>query len=391
MEQLLEKVKVQVDRSSVNLPEDRKTLQEFGKIWKVVYEKLKRSPDQVQKYRNLVKRVANSATTGMIDKLAGQYSFMGKLFNVEVDKNKWSEYSPTPWRIAFAGNIGENIVNEINEARPSMQSVIGKATTTTGLTKQGLPKGWKETDLHFYTHTRTKSKIWADKKEVKARIGFGEWKVIDKTKNPSDTNKLARNLIKTKYQKGLPKDMFGESYMNESLITELPHAEYNKEGIEAIDFRIEKLPISQDQKKELVKAFRSGKGIIGFMPKSGKLLKFTQDNIKVLKKADKKDKMLPKDWQKYAVIIRDWRIDMSDKEQLKEIIREVVREILMEKWKDGVDVKSTGEHADKTIAQLKKEIEALKGKPGNKEKMGELLFALRAKQGWKKGKGATGL
>ena len=105
MEQLLEKVKVQVDRSSVNLPEDRKTLQEFGKIWKVVYEKLKRSPDQVQKYRDLVKRVANSATTGMIDKLAGQYSFMGKLFNVEVDKNKWSEYSPTPWRIAFAGNI----------------------------------------------------------------------------------------------------------------------------------------------------------------------------------------------------------------------------------------------------------------------------------------------
>ena len=95
--------------------------------------------------------------------------------------------------------------------------------------------------------------------------------------------------------------------------------------------------------------------------------------------------------EKYAVIIRDWRIDMSDKEQLKEIIREVVREILMEKWKDGVDVKSTGEHADKTIAQLKKEIEALKGKPGNKEKMGELLFALRAKQGWKKGKGATGL
>ena len=36
--ELLEKVKVQVDRNTVNLPEDRKTLQEFGKIWKKVYE-----------------------------------------------------------------------------------------------------------------------------------------------------------------------------------------------------------------------------------------------------------------------------------------------------------------------------------------------------------------
>ena len=57
---------------------------------------------------------------------------------------------------------------------------------------------------------------------------------------------------------------------------------------------------------------------------------------------------------------------------------------LEEKWAKDVDVKSTGQHAGKSIEQLKKEINALKGKPGNKEKMGELLFALRAKQGWKK-------
>jgi len=57
---------------------------------------------------------------------------------------------------------------------------------------------------------------------------------------------------------------------------------------------------------------------------------------------------------------------------------------LMEKWSKDVDVKSTGENAGKTEEELKKEIEALKGKPGNKEKMGKLLFALRAKQGWKK-------
>ena len=41
-------------------------------------------------------------------------------------------------------------------------------------------------------------------------------------------------------------------------------------------------------------------------------------------------------------------------------------------------------NAGKTIAQLKGEIKALRGKPGNKEKMGKLLFALRAKEGWKK-------
>jgi hypothetical protein len=57
---------------------------------------------------------------------------------------------------------------------------------------------------------------------------------------------------------------------------------------------------------------------------------------------------------------------------------------LEEKWAKEVDVKSTGENAGKSVAQLKAEIEALKGKPGNKEKMGKLLFALRAKQHWKK-------
>ena len=155
MDNLLEKVKVQVDRGTVNLPEDRKTLQEFGKIWAKVYDALKISPDTASKYKNIIKRVANSATTGMIDKLAGRFSFMGKLFDVEVDKSKWSEFAPTPWKIGFVGNIGENIVNE-------------------------------------------------------------------------------------------------------SLICELPHGDYNGKGIEGIDFRIERMPLSQDQKNDLVKNFRNG-------------------------------------------------------------------------------------------------------------------------------------
>lgn len=74
-----------------------------------------------------------------------------------------------------------------------------------------------------------------------------------------------------------------------------------------------------------------------------------------------------------------------------EKIYEAYKRSILEKWKGDVEIEKTGEHAGKSVKQLKKEIEALKGKPGNKEKMGELLFALRSKTGWKKGKGAAGL
>jgi len=42
--------------------------------------------------------------------------------------------------------------------------------------------------------------------------------------------------------------------------------------------------------------------------------------------------------------------------------------------------KSTGEHADKTITQIKKEIEALKDKKSFSQQLSELMFALRAKK-----------
>ena len=74
-----------------------------------------------------------------------------------------------------------------------------------------------------------------------------------------------------------------------------------------------------------------------------------------------------------------------------EKLSKIVRDIVSEEWDKDVEIKSTGEHADKTITQIKKEMEALKGKkPFNREQFSELMFALRAKQGWKKGKGATG-
>lgn len=72
-------------------------------------------------------------------------------------------------------------------------------------------------------------------------------------------------------------------------------------------------------------------------------------------------------------------------------LKSLISDILVEEWDKDVEIKSTGTHADKTIAQIKKEMESLKGKkPFNREKFSELMFALRAKQGWKKGKGATG-
>ena len=77
--------------------------------------------------------------------------------------------------------------------------------------------------------------------------------------------------------------------------------------------------------------------------------------------------------------------------KVQEWINSDEAEMLAEKWAKKVAIQHTGEHAGKSEAELKQEIAALRGKPGNKEKMGELLFALRAKQGWKKGEGATGL
>ena len=72
-------------------------------------------------------------------------------------------------------------------------------------------------------------------------------------------------------------------------------------------------------------------------------------------------------------------------------IIEKIDRLLNEKWVPPVEVEKTGEHAGKSIAQLKKEIEALEGKkPFNRPLWSELMFALRAKQGWKKTTGTAG-
>lgn len=63
---------------------------------------------------------------------------------------------------------------------------------------------------------------------------------------------------------------------------------------------------------------------------------------------------------------------------------------LNEKWGKKVKIRHTGEHSEKSVADIKKQMASLKGKkPFDREKYSELLFALRAKGGWKRGEGAT--
>jgi len=62
---------------------------------------------------------------------------------------------------------------------------------------------------------------------------------------------------------------------------------------------------------------------------------------------------------------------------------------VLEKWGKDVHVKATGQYSGKSVEELKKAIADLKKQPGDhRTKMGQLLFALRAKQGWKKHTGA---
>lgn len=70
---------------------------------------------------------------------------------------------------------------------------------------------------------------------------------------------------------------------------------------------------------------------------------------------------------------------------LRQIIREMLVEAICEKWEDDVEIKQTGEHKDKSIEQLKREIDAIeKKKPFNRSEWSERMFAIRAKQGWRK-------
>jgi len=85
--------------------------------------------------------------------------------------------------------------------------------------------------------------------------------------------------------------------------------------------------------------------------------------------------------------------------KLTDIIDDIVEEELNinEKWKGDVKVKKTGEYADKSISQLKSELEKVKKKSKQYQDKGQdvpdsivekehqILFAIRAKKNWKGG------
>ena len=72
---------------------------------------------------------------------------------------------------------------------------------------------------------------------------------------------------------------------------------------------------------------------------------------------------------------------------MKRVVKIAMR---VAKWGGDVQIKSTGQYSDMTVKGLKKQLAKLKGKkPFNRKEYGQLLFALRAKTGWKKGRGAT--
>lgn len=110
-------------------------------------------------------------------------------------------------------------------------------------------------------------------------------------------------------------------------LSEMPHSDYDENKI--IDFQIEKMPISNNEKLNLFKAFYKGKGIIG-KTKGGKILKFTSRGVTVLKNIPldtNKSSLLPREWEKYAKILNDkkYRIKRSE---LRKMIWEIVERSL---------------------------------------------------------------
>lgn len=66
---------------------------------------------------------------------------------------------------------------------------------------------------------------------------------------------------------------------------------------------------------------------------------------------------------------------------------------LEEKWKGDAEIEQTGEWSDMTVAQLRKRKKGLMDKEertkAEQDEVREINFAIRAKTGWKRGKGAT--
>ena len=160
---------------------------------------------------------------------------------------------------------------------------------------------------------------------------------------------------------GLDKHMFS---MNESLKGNQKKIDTNKNGkIDAEDFKL-----LRNKKKTSKTETEEGNAFTGKLAQTKKGEKFKLGNKTYKDTSNLDEKENNKYSKKYPVV---------------------------EKWEGDVEVKKTGEHSGKTIEQINSEIKSLKKKSESykekgkkvpssiKEKMSELYFAKRAKQGWK--------
>ena len=138
-----------------------------------------------------------------------------------------------------------------------------------------------------------------------------------KVKNFKNGNLIIMGKDNKEYNRKKPQKVWT---INEILL-EFPHVD--NEHFEISDLRIEKYPISKEEKQELAKEYNNH-GITGFLPKFKIWLLFSNGRVDITK-APKEFKQLPQFWYKYALTeqkefkIKNKRYDYSkfDQEQLK--------------------------------------------------------------------------
>ena len=109
--------------------------------------------------------------------------------------------------------------------------------------------------------------------------------------SPADTRDFIKHLLNSINLKTIKED----------ILNEMPWAVYHESGIGTIDFQIEKMNIPKKEKDIFIKAFNSGKGILGKL--KNKLLKFTPAKISIIKGKKPNLPVLPKKWTKTAKIL----------------------------------------------------------------------------------------
>jgi len=141
------------------------------------------------------------------------------------------------------------------------------------------------------------------KKLVNEDIVTGYPSKKDMEKHNKKIRKIRRDLDGSRaFQYELERDSVLSS------VNEMPHVHYKNPNYKEyhnkyVDFRIEKMPISKEEKKLLIRNIHSGKPVIGRL-KNGKFLLFTKSDVQLIDKVSKNiDTFLPDSWAKYMIVV----------------------------------------------------------------------------------------